>query len=210
MRSHILSKHSDKRRWRQLRHATSLRRDLVDAESKRERAYRKRFLFSLRVFLYNHQQLSRMSRRRDDVRSSMILIIYKYSTKFFSKKILWCNVFSWFIFQKERNVCHSFREKFVVKKSLIQSKNSMFKYVVLIELKISNSKFNELEIFNSIKTTYLSFNWIAIFRSLNHFIFFDHDTRYNRLWSQWTDCDLNINDLWTISFIHFDSFDSLL
>jgi hypothetical protein len=54
-----------------------------------------------------------------------------------------------------KTICSRFKAQRIVRALSIQSKNSMFKYVVLIELKISNSLNFEFEIFNSIKTTYL-------------------------------------------------------
>jgi pimeloyl-CoA synthetase len=61
----------------------------------------------------------------------------------------------WKRFFRMKTTCSRFKTQRIVRALSIQSKNSMFKYVVLIELKISSSLNFELEIFNSIKTTYL-------------------------------------------------------
>jgi hypothetical protein len=61
----------------------------------------------------------------------------------------------WKRFLRMKTTCSRFKAQRIVRALSEQSKNSMFKYVVLIELEISNSLNFELEISNSIKTTYL-------------------------------------------------------
>ncbi len=61
----------------------------------------------------------------------------------------------WKRFLRMKTTCFRFKAQRIVRTLSVQLKNSMFKYVVLIELKISNSLNFELEIFNSIRTTYL-------------------------------------------------------
>jgi hypothetical protein len=82
MRLFIINTHDDKKEWWQFRRSTTFSERLIDDAQKNKWAHKRRFLFLSRIFFFKLSIIFRMNRRRNDVKSSMNLIIIITKTVF--------------------------------------------------------------------------------------------------------------------------------